>query len=49
MTIILILAVVFFLIAAIGHFVARAPWVAFGWLGGMFLALAALWPLIKVG
>lgn len=48
MTFILLLALVCFLVAAIGHFVVRAFWPAVGWLGLFFLALAALWPLIKL-
>jgi hypothetical protein len=47
-TFILLLALVCFLVAAIGHFIVRAWWVGIGWLGLFFLALAALWPLIKL-
>jgi len=48
-TLILILALVCFLVCSIAHFVTGARWVAIGWLGLFFFALAALWPLIKVG
>ena len=49
MTLILVLALICFLVAAIGHMTSKAHWMAVGWLGAAFFALATLWPMIKLG